>query len=73
MSVERTYTGDGPDCGTTWTDGTLDSCPGLLIVQESGPVRREHHFCAWDCVMKFAAQFPAARSHSISRRVLTAR
>jgi hypothetical protein len=70
MSIERTYYCDGPDCpapleGDTPRHVRTAAPPphlpcGLLEVRESDVHRVDviHHFCTWDCLMKYAAQKP---------------
>lgn len=65
MAVERTIYCDGPGCG----DGqpvhasTATPAPYLAVgfietrLREPG-AEHTHHFCGWDCLMKFAAEMP---------------
>jgi hypothetical protein len=71
MSIERTYYCESPDCHGGSIDGdkppasvsTASPPPylphGLVETREvddGGEVL--HHFCSWDCCMKFAAAQP---------------
>lgn len=61
MSIERTYYCEGPECQTHAR--TLSPPPylpaGFLRVEEwRGHEVGEHHFCSWDCCIKFGAQIP---------------
>lgn len=69
MSVERTYYCDGPDCpapmeGDTPRHVSTVSPPpylpiGVMEVRERSDQGDDtHHFCSWDCLMKFAAAKP---------------
>jgi hypothetical protein len=70
VSIERTYYCDGPDCPAPM-DGETPRCvrtttppPYLPIgtIETREQLHGEdalHHFCSWDCLMKFAAQKPA--------------
>lgn len=62
MSIERTYHCDGPDCerhGSSVTPPPYIPWGFLEVRQSSGQGDQSRHFCGWDCVMKFAATFPA--------------
>lgn len=70
MSIERTYYCDGPDCGSE--PGDIENpchvttatppphLPGGFIETREVESGKEfnHHFCGWDCLMKFAAKQP---------------
>lgn len=67
MSIERVYYCDGPDCGDQHTGGlpthakTKHPPPhlpfGMLEVRELDEVGETvHHFCTWNCALKFAAK-----------------
>lgn len=72
MAVERIIYCEGPDCGGDGgLVGGHSSVhvrlatpppylpPGFIEVREGGHDGvDEHHFCSWDCLMKFAAKFP---------------
>jgi len=69
MSIDRIIYCEGPGCGATDSGGlpthiqTAEPAPYLppcfLEVREGGHNGSdEHHFCSWDCLMKFAAKFP---------------
>jgi len=59
MAIERVFHCDAEDCTTHV--GSLHAepeCPGWLLVTETGHKPVKHHFCCWDCAMKYAAKFP---------------
>jgi hypothetical protein len=63
MSVQRTFTCDGPDCGdgTPLNVTTHAEHPPTFITTFEEPgfahePRHEMHFCSWDCVLKYAAK-----------------
>ena len=71
MSIERTYYCEGPDCGgkaddpdgtprhaTTATPPPYLPMGFLRVEAQESENRVTHHFCGWDCVMKFAAKLP---------------
>jgi hypothetical protein len=73
MSIERTYYCESPDCHGGSLDG--DTPPASVETAAPPPYlpngwieTREvcvgktylHHFCSWDCAMKFAAGQPVA-------------
>jgi hypothetical protein len=72
MSIERTYYCEGPDCGAepggieapahVATASPPPYLPRGVIetreVDDGGEVM--HHFCSWDCCMKYAAKQPVA-------------
>lgn len=69
MSVERTYYCEGPSCGDVESDGpsrnvtTAQEPPylpvGLIETRERLDGEDHlHHFCSWDCLMKYAAKQP---------------
>lgn len=53
MTVERTYHCDGPDCRNHATSATGLPATFLRVTGDG-----THHFCQWDCVMRYAAQYP---------------
>lgn len=70
MSIERTYYCEGPACGSE-LGGIENPChvitatppphlPGDFIEtrQVENGAEFTHHFCGWDCLMKFAAAQP---------------
>jgi hypothetical protein len=59
--VERTYHCEGPGCEAHAK--TADPPPylprGFVATREvAGVGVEDHHFCGWDCLMRYAAQFP---------------
>lgn len=56
MSIERTFHCDGPDCEAHAKTAGVQPPFGFLAVREDA--NHEHHFCTWDCLLKFAAQKP---------------
>lgn len=61
MSIERTYFCEAPDCEhhvrtasppPYLPHGTIET----REVDDQGDVA--HHFCSWDCLMKYAAEQP---------------
>lgn len=73
MSIERTYYCEAPDCHGGSLDGdkpslhvrTAQPPPYLPIGWIETRERLDgedslHHFCSWDCCMKFAAKQPVA-------------
>lgn len=67
MSIERTYYCEGPGCG----DEEHGPChgptatpppylPGGFIETRQREDGKDalHHFCSWDCLMKYAAKQP---------------
>jgi hypothetical protein len=71
MAIERVYWCDNPSCADQFPDDqdtpahakTASPPPhlpaGMLEVREGGPNGGSvHHFCGWECVMKFAATLP---------------
>jgi hypothetical protein len=62
VTIERTYHCDGPDCEVhARTPVAPPYLPaGFIGVSEGGPSPiPARHFCSWDCLMKYAARFPA--------------
>jgi hypothetical protein len=59
VAVERTFYCDGPDCEghiRTMADFPSD---GFIKTYERWPgFDAEHHFCTWDCLLRFAAARP---------------
>lgn len=71
MAVDRVYYCESPDCHGGSLDGDkppanarTGSPPpylpsGFIETREVGPSGETlHHFCSWDCCMKFAAAQP---------------
>jgi hypothetical protein len=69
MSIERIYYCEGPDCGDEQEGGvsrharTATPPPHLPVsfIETRERLNGEdyaHHFCSWDCLMKFAARQP---------------
>lgn len=65
MSIQRTFSCDGPDCGEgapVKVETGAEQPPTFLTVWENPghphEPRTELHFCSWDCCMKFAAKIP---------------
>lgn len=52
MSIERTFYCDEKDCNTHAIMLAQHSC-FLTVTGDGG----SWHFCCWDCLMKYAAQF----------------
>ncbi len=52
MSVERTFYCEGPECERHATTQQLRHPMFLTIIEEDA----EHHFCGWDCVLRYAGQ-----------------
>lgn len=60
MSIERIFYCDAEGCNHHVESSSKEpECPGWLLVTETGHEPVKHHFCGWDCAMKYAAQFPA--------------
>lgn len=57
MSIERVYYCDGPDCLTHSRTASLSLPAGFFRVDEGEG--HEHHFCSWDCILRYAATMPA--------------
>ena len=59
MSVERIFHCDGPECeGHVRTMADFPST-GFIRTYERWPsFETEHHFCTWDCLLRFAAARP---------------
>lgn len=56
MSIERVYYCDGPDCENhARTAGDLPPTSFLAVREDTAA---SHHFCGWDCLLKFAATKP---------------
>jgi hypothetical protein len=56
MAIERIFHCDGPDC-----EGhvrTASSRPVSMFLTVTAGTGRSQHFCTWDCLLKYAAQFP---------------
>jgi hypothetical protein len=71
MAVERTYYCEAPECHGGSLDGETPPChatsasppphlPGGFIEtrERCDDGDHLHHFCSWDCCMKFAAAQP---------------
>jgi hypothetical protein len=57
MSIERVYLCDWRECeGHVRT--ASDSLPNTMIAVTEGDADRPHHFCGWDCLLKFTAEKP---------------
>lgn len=79
MSVQRTYHCESPDCHGGSLDNpeqgplafTTASGPpylpvGLIETREFCDGKEHtHHFCSWDCCMKYAASQPVAEAIEI--------
>jgi hypothetical protein len=63
VSVERIFHCDGPECsGHVRTAADFPST-GFIRTYERWPgFESEHHFCTWDCLLRFAAARPESRS-----------
>lgn len=60
MSIERVYICDWHDCENHARTAS-DSLPASMIAVNEG-ADRPHHFCGWDCLLKFAAEKPPAET-----------
>ncbi len=59
MSVERIFHCDGPDCGGHIRTMADFPSSGFIRTYERWPgFDEEHHFCTWDCLLRFAAARP---------------
>jgi hypothetical protein len=65
VSIERTYFCEGPDCGGETPCHVSSATPpphlpgGFIETREVCNGKEHlHHFCSWDCCMKFAAAEP---------------
>lgn len=61
MAIDRTYYCEGPDCEAHARTGAPSPLlpVGFIEARHRVPGADEaHHFCSWDCVMKFAAGQP---------------
>lgn len=56
MSIERVYHCDWHDCESHARTAS-ESLPVSMIAVAEG-TDRPHHFCGWDCLLKFAAEKP---------------
>lgn len=58
MSIERVYYCDGPECENhARTAGDLPPTSFLAVREDTDD---SHHFCGWDCLLRFAAEKPPA-------------
>jgi hypothetical protein len=58
MSVRRTFHCDGPECAAHVETAAEHPPTFVTVLEEPGYAheqRPEHHFCSWDCVLKYAA------------------
>lgn len=56
MSIERVYYCDWRECEAhARTAGALPPTTFLAVTEDTS---REHHFCSWDCLLKFSAEKP---------------
>jgi hypothetical protein len=53
VTIERTFYCDAPECSGYAKTTTPRAPYGMLTV--SGSHMGVHHFCSWDCVLKYAA------------------
>jgi hypothetical protein len=51
------YYCEGPDCATH-ARTTKDGAPYDFLTVKQGRGGKEHHFHTWDCLLRYAAQFP---------------
>lgn len=61
MSIERTYYCESPDCEVHTATATAPPYVpmGFIETRQTDSTGEEvHHFCSWDCCMKFAAAQP---------------
>lgn len=55
MSIERTFYCDAPGCEVhVRTMAKFPICGFIRTLQDC----EVHHFCSWDCVLKYAATMP---------------
>lgn len=58
MSIERVYYCDWRECENhARTAGDLPPTSFLVVREDTDD---SHHFCGWDCLLKFAAEKPPA-------------
>jgi hypothetical protein len=59
MAIDQIFICDGPDCtGNVRTAADFPST-GFIRTYERWPgFDQEHHFCTWDCLLRFAAARP---------------
>jgi len=59
MAIDQIFMCDGPDCtGSIRTAADFPST-GFIRTYERWPgFDSEHHFCTWDCLLRFAAARP---------------
>lgn len=57
MTVERIFRCEGPDC-ERWVQTQRLRPPVFVTVLENDGfgVEDEHHFCSWDCVLRYSGQ-----------------
>jgi len=60
MTIERIWYCEGPECLTHIRTSRTSTVPiGFLLVTEGAHEGdQDHHFCGWDCVMRYAAALP---------------
>ena len=56
MSIERVYYCDWRECECHVR--TASNHPPEPILTVAGDADGSHHFCGWDCLLKFAAEKP---------------
>ena len=59
MSIERTFTCDGPDCELRVTTSAEHPPTFITVFDEPGmphEQRHESHYCNWNCLLKAAAK-----------------
>jgi hypothetical protein len=57
MSIEQVYICDWRECENHARTAS-ESLPTAMIAVAEGDADRPHHFCGWDCLLKFAAEKP---------------
>lgn len=68
MSVQRVFHCDEKDCRLHTTSiHSRPQEPGWLFVTETRG--RTLHFCCWDCLMKYASQFPPPKIIPVAQDV----
>jgi hypothetical protein len=59
MSIERIFRCDWRECEGHIRTAMARPANGFITVTEQWPGRRAtHHFCTWDCLLKFSAEKP---------------
>jgi hypothetical protein len=56
MSIERVYHCDWRECECHAR--TASARPPESIIEVAEDADQTHHFCGWDCLLKFAAEKP---------------